>query len=296
MMRTFTTMMLIAAMGFAMTDDIRADESMVVEDDIVYGQGGEETLRLDLARPKGDGPFPGVLILHGGGWGLGTRKDFRAWMQQAARRGFVAVSADYRLAVADADGRVANIFPAQLHDVKCAVRWMRANAGKYHIDPKRIAAVGSSAGAQLALRLGLSSNATELEGDGGHPTFTSAVSAVAHWAGPTQMAKFHQGTSNEVRPFAERYLGGTPAQQPQRYKAASALTYVTADAPPILSIHGTVDEAVPFEQSQLLDQAMKRVGAEHTLLALDGQGHSYDEASNARGMAAMFKFLDKHLK
>jgi acetyl esterase/lipase len=200
------------------------------------------------------------------------------------------------LAEADENGKVAFQFPVQLHDAKCAVRWMRANASKYKIDPDRIGAVGSSAGGQLALMLGLTKPSDDFEGNGGHAEQSSSVAVVAHWAGPIDMAGFYHGTNEIVVPFVVRYLGGTPKEVPEQYKAASPLSYVTDKAPPILSIHGEIDDAVPIQGTKDLDKAMKADSAEHERLILEGQGHSYDSKSMQRGTEAMYKFLDKHLK
>ena len=129
------------------------------EQDIVYTKAGSVELKLDMARPaEGDGPFPAVLVIHGGAWRQGNKADVRQILPQFAKRGYVAISPQYRFCPKDT-------FPAQVHDVKAAVRWLKTNAKKYKVDPERIGAIGFSAGGHLALMLGLTGPADGLEGD-----------------------------------------------------------------------------------------------------------------------------------
>jgi acetyl esterase/lipase len=271
-------------------------KKVLIDTDISFAKVGGEELKLDIVRPDGKGPYPAVVFIHGGGWGLGTRKDYSSEIERAAGQGYVAASIDYRLSVADEKGKVKHHFPDQVQDVKCAFRWLRANAKKYKIDPKRIGVVGSSAGGHLALMLATTADHKEFEGDGGNAGFSSAVQAVVHWAGPTDLAKMYPKTVEVVRPFMARFLGGTPDQVPQIYQAASPINYVHKNVPPILSLHGEVDEAVPLEQSKALQAKMKKCGATNELILLKGQGHSYDKKSMHQGLEAQYEFLDKYLK
>jgi acetyl esterase/lipase len=270
--------------------------NMIVENDVLFAKVGGEELKVDIARPDGRGPYPAVLFIHGGGWGQEGRKDYSNEIRRVADQGYVAASIGYRLSVADEKGKVKHTFPDQVQDVKCAVRWLRANAKKYRIDPKRIGAAGSSAGGHLALMLATTAKQIELEGDGGNAGFSSEVQVVVHWAGPVDLAKMYPKTLEVVRPFMERFLGGTPSQVPDIYRAASPLSYVNKNIPPVLSIHGDLDAAVPLEQSQILQAKIKKCGGTNELLILKGQGHGYDEKSAQQGREAQDEFLRKHLK
>ena len=149
------------------------------------------------------------------------------------------------------------IFPAQIHDAKAAIRWVRANAKKYHVDPNRIGVTGGSAGGHLSLLVGLTDPSSNLEGDSGNPDQSSRVQAVVNVFGPTDMTFCHEKSS--VAWIFRLFMGGTPSEAAERYKAASPLTYVSEDDPPVLTLHGTEDTLVPVEQARLLDKRMKEL-------------------------------------
>jgi acetyl esterase/lipase len=271
---------------------------IVTEDNITYGKAGDTELKLDLARPQGDGPFPAIVFIHGGGWSEGNRQGYRGQIQGAARRGYVAVTISYRLFKYDRakkDTATATpIFPAQIHDAKAAIRWVRANAQKYHINPDRIGVTGGSAGGHLSLLVGLAGPAANLEGDSGNPEQSSRVQAVVNTFGPTEMVGCYEKSS--VAWIFRLFLGGTPSEAPERYKAASPVTYVSKDAPPILTLHGDKDALVPVDQAKLLDEKMKAVGASHTLTIFEGQGHGFGGEYDRKAWDATWKFFDRHLK
>jgi acetyl esterase/lipase len=181
-------------------------------------------------------------------------------------------------------------FPAQVHDGKCAIRWLRANAREYKIDTNRIGVVGYSSGGNLALMLGLTDSSDGLEDGCGDGNISSRVQAVVNLAGPTDLVLAYQNYPQYTEPL----LGGAPERVPERYKNASPLTYVSKDDPPVLSIVGTRDPALP--QEELLDERMKAFGASHTLIVKEGVGHSQDALANFREDNPAWDFLDKHLK
>ena len=189
-----------------------------VIDDLAYRSGGSKSWRLDLAMPEnfGDEKHPALVIVHGGGWRAGTKRDrpYRTLLLDYALKGYVAVSVEYRL-LGEAP------FPACIEDVKCAVRWLRAHAAEYHVDPDRIGAFGHSAGAHLALMLAMSPPPAGLEGDGGWNEFSSRVNAVVAASTPVRA----RGTGAD----ADRW---------------SPTSYITNNLPPILLIQGTQDEVV----------------------------------------------------
>ena len=151
--------MLLGAAGWVAQAMAADDLKIVTEHDVVYTKAGETELKLDVAKPaEGDGPFPGVLVIHGGGWRGGNKADVRPILDEFAKRGYVAISPQYRFCPKDH-------FPAQVHDVKAAVRWLKAHAKDYKVDAGHIGAIGFSAGAHLSMMLGVTSASDGLEGE-----------------------------------------------------------------------------------------------------------------------------------
>ncbi len=260
-----------------------------VERDLVYGKGGDTDLKLDLAMPKdGDGPFPVVVCLHGGGWTRGERGDLRATIENLARRGYVAVSVDYRLAPKDR-------FPAQIEDCKAAVRWLRANAKEYKINPDRIGVVGFSSGAHLACLLGVTRKDDGFEGQGGNADESSAVQAVVSFFGPTDLTQEGFGKDVEKENLLP-LLGGTRAEKRDEYRKASPVTYAGKHAPPFLFFHGGNDHIVPLKQSELLADRLKEAGVSAELVALEKEGHGWQGPALLKSIARMIDFLNIHLK
>jgi acetyl esterase/lipase len=259
-----------------------------VERDIPYTKAGSVELQLDLALPKGDGPFPAVICLHGGGWRGGKRQDMNKTIEVLAGRGFVAAAVTYRLSP---DHR----FPAQIEDCKAAVRWLRANAAKYKINPERIGALGYSAGGHLACLLGTSDKNDNLEGNGGHPEQSSRVQAVVSFFGPTDFTT--KDWSKEVEEaYIVPFLGGTLTTQPEVYRKASATTYATRDDPPFIFFHGSEDPVVPIRHSRALTTRLQGVGVPATLVALEGAGHGWTGDRLFTTIKQAVEFLDENLK
>lgn len=287
----------LALWGLCLTTaSASAADDVVVEEGIVYGKGGDVELQLDLARPaKGEGPFPGLVFIHGGGWAGGNRQGYRPMIEIAARKGFVAATVSYRLTQADPKTKQAkHPFPAQIHDCKCAVRWMRSVAEKYRIDPDRIGVTGGSAGGHLSLLVGLTDESAKLEGDGGHAEFSSSVQAVVNVFGPTELVSAHEGVP-QVRGLIEALCGGVPASAINAYRTASPVTYVDKDDPPVLTLHGDKDNIVLVSQATLLDEAMKKKEARHELIILKDQGHGFGGDSARQANDATWAFFEKHL-
>jgi acetyl esterase/lipase len=285
---------------FAMSLIVRVSrsEDVTVEENVTYGKGGTTELKLDLARPIGDGPFPAIVFIHGGGWYQGNRQVYKEEIREAAKRGYVAATISYRLMQFDEDKKETTtaepIFPAQVHDAKAAIRWLRANAEKYSVDPGRIGVTGASAGGYLSLLIGLTEGEPSLKGDGGDPDQSSRVQAVVNFFGPTDTVTCYKET---VMPWICRlFMGGTPQERPKTYKTASPITYVGSDDPPVLTLHGDQDALVPLSQAKMLDEKMKEAGADHTLIVFEGEGHGFGSDNQRRAMQAMWDFFDQHLK
>ncbi len=275
--------------------DARAAD-VVWEENIVYGKGGNDELKLDLVRPaEGKGPFPAMVFIHGGGWVGGNRAGFRGFALQAAQHGYVSMTISYRLTQIDPQTQLGKVpFPAQIEDCKCAIRWLRANATKYNVDPKKIGVGGGSAGGHLSLLVGLTDETHKLEGSGGHADQSSRVQAVVNIFGPTDMTKCWE-TSTGARPFIQG-LCGKPDTSNNSFKAASPVTYISKDDPAILTLHGAADTLVPPSQATLLDEQLKAAGVPHELMILEGEGHGFKGEAQKKSMEAMWQFLDKHLK
>jgi acetyl esterase/lipase len=209
----------------------------------------------------------------------------------------VAVTISYRLMQYDQAKKETTtaepIFPTQVHDVKTAVRWLRANAEKYKVNPERIGVGGMSAGGHLSLMVGLTGPEDKLEGEGGYADQSGRVQAVVNIFGPTEMKSCYEKSS--VAWIFRLFLGGTPEEAADRYQAASPVTYVSEDDPPVLTLHGDQDALVPVEQARLLDEKMKAAGADHTLVVLEGQGHGFQGDKQKVAMAAMWGFFAQHL-
>jgi len=256
--------------------------------DIEYGNTGGHSLLLDLYLPKNAAkPVPGLILLHGGGWESGRRKHCLYYCLHFPQRGYATATISYRLSD-EAE------FPAPVQDVKCAVRWMRANAATYGIDPNRIALVGGSAGGHLAMMAAYTSDLPKFEGNGGHANASSRVQAVVNLYGPSDLTTPQAREADAVRKF----IGAAYWRAPERYAEASPLAYVTPDDPPTLILHGTVDEMVPIQQSDALAARLAECGVPVVYDRIEGWPHMMDAAEvvNERCRFFMDAFLDRYLR
>lgn len=268
--------------------------------DIEYGKGGDVSLKLDIVRPKVQPKdrMPVVIFIHGGGWRGGDKQAHVPHLIPLAQKGYFCATINYRLT------DVA-IFPAQIEDCKCAIRWMRAHAKEYNADPKRIGVWGGSAGGHLVALLGTSGGAKDLEGKGGYPKESSRVQAVCDWFGPTDFLRIAEDakkagmTEDQIAKLGATdpislLVGGKFWEKPDICRKASPITYVTKDDPPFLIMHGDKDPLVPLNQSQAFYDALKKVGVDATLKILEGAGHGFGPRFDADKTVA--EFFDKHLR
>jgi acetyl esterase/lipase len=259
------------------------------ETGIEYANPDGQHLQLDLARPKvGSGPFPTVLCIHGGGFRAGSRESYDTQVVRLAHNGYVAATITYRLAP-------KYPFPAAVHDSKAAVRWLRANAAKYSVDPDRIGVTGGSAGGHLALFLGVTGDVKEFDGDVGNADRSSRVACVVNYFGPSDFTQSY-GKSVDAAEVLPLFLGGNLETARTMHLRASPLYWVTPNAAPTLCIHGTDDKYVAHEQSVWLTDRLKAAGVEAELLTLKGAGHGFKGADAETAEKAMLAFFDGHLK
>ena len=251
------------------------------------------SLRLDLYFPKNTAkPYPVIVWVHGGGWSAGSKANPRA--EFLVSHGYAVASINYRLSDQAK-------FPAQLYDCKAAIRWLRANAVQYDLDPKRIGAFGSSAGGHLVALLGTTAGVDSLEGKvGGNLQFSSEVQAVCDWYGPTDFLTICNYPSNinhcaANSPEAE-LIGGSIQANRAKAIAASPITYVGKGDPPFLIMHGTLDMTVPFQQSVTMDSALRRSGGIVVFKPIIGGGHGDSAFEADSTKLPVVAFFDRYVK
>jgi acetyl esterase/lipase len=264
-------------------------EKVAIERDVEYGKAGQRPLVLDVVRPKAPAgkALPAVVFIHGGGWRGGDKAGgVPRVVPFAASGNFVGFSVGYRLS-----GEAT--WPAQIHDCKAAIRWIRANAEKLGVAPDRIGVWGSSAGGHLVSLLGTSGGVEALEGDCGSPGQSSRVSCVVDFCGPSDFLAIAKLTEGEAPSAVSMLLGGPFSEKQEEAKAASPVTYVSADDPPFLIVHGTDDRTVPLAQAETLYEALKKAGAKPVFVKIEGGGHGIGGPEVGRRVA---DFFEKHLR
>ena len=268
---------------------VKVPDSVTWEAGVEYTNPDDQHLQLNIARPKtGDGPFPAVLCIHGGGFRAGKREGYDALCIKLAEKGFVAATCTYRLAP-------KYQFPAAVHDTKAAVRWLRANSAKYKINPSKIGVTGGSAGGHLAQFLAVTPDVPEFEGTGGNADQSSTVTCVVNVYGPSDFTKSY-GKSVDAHEVLPLWLGGNLETARVRHIRSSPLYWVTPNAAPTLCIHGTEDKYVAHEQAVWMVDKLKASAVEAELLTLEGAGHGFKGADAEKSDQALFAYFEKQLK
>lgn len=258
-------------------------------------------IKLNIALPADtSGQYPLLVFIHGGGWKTGHRSAYNKQIQNAAKRGYVAATITHRYTrTVDESGEPVYRWPAPIEDAKAAVRYLRANAGKYAIDPDKIGVLGASSGGHLSMMVGFTDNSHGLDGahqiPGDPEGKTSArVQAVANISGPTELVSSYDAPI--VTPFLDDMMAGSPEEYPEKYKEASPLTYLSDDDPPVFTVHGAKDDVVPVEQAYMLDEEMKKKGMEHEMKILEDQAHIFKGEAARDSWNAIYDFFDRKLK
>ena len=257
--------------------------------DVAYIENGHERQKLDLYLPENADskkPLPLVIWIHGGGWQKGT-KQLIGHQMYLLKHGFAVASVNYRLSRTD-------IFPAQIHDCKAAVRFLRKNAEQYNLNADNFGLWGSSAGGHLVSLMGTSNDI--FDGDLGVTDVSSEVKAVCNWFGVTDFEVMNNAIKSKpkrAKPVT-KLLGGTVEDRPDIAKHASPITHVTSDDPPFLIMHGTADKIVPMEQSQIFYEKLieKKVAAEYVIV--EDWKHAFFK--NEKELDRVVEFFSKHLK
>jgi acetyl esterase/lipase len=262
-----------------------------VQRDIEYARAGEHSLRLDLYLPAGANQPPLVVWVHGGAWRSGSKESMP--LGALVSRGYAVASIDYRLSPVAA-------FPAQAHDLKAAIRFLRAQAARYGYDPQRVAIAGASAGAHLAALVGVSGGDERLEGDlGAHRDQSSRAQAIVSFYGMSNLTTIlAQSTPHGLKvrvPALKLLLGGQPDQKPELARLASPVFHVDAGDPPLLLLHGDQDPQAPINQSHELEGAYQRVGNKVHFEVVHGAAHGGPAFYDEQRLKLVAEFLQRSL-
>lgn len=274
-------------------------DTLKVIDEVEYARMGNRALHLKIVTPKIPPVklMPAVLWIHGGGWEAGRYQDNAAW--PLAARDYFTASIEYRLS-----GEAS--WPAQIEDCKLAVRWLRSNAARFHVDPNRIGVWGHSAGGHLAACLGTMEERAGYD-VGAHTNVSSRVQAVVNYAGPSDFSRGSAGLigtkeGQDAGILVKLFKGGYK-EKAEVWKAASPVSWVSSNSTPMLIVHGDTDSLVPLEQAEVLAKALKRAGAKVELLVVKNGDHGMQPARH--GVPAdppaedihrrVLRFFDEHL-
>ncbi|MEZ6045928.1 MAG: alpha/beta hydrolase [Planctomycetaceae bacterium] len=287
--KTFLGLSLGLLVGLCcLSSEVQAEVKIIP--DLEYANVDGQSLQLDLHMPQGVKNPKLVVWVHGGGWKQGSRKSTKIpWVPE---EGYAMASISYRFTD-------KAIFPAQIHDCKGAVRWLRAHADEYGYQADKILIAGSSAGGMLVALMGTSGDVPELEGDvGGNLDQSSRVQAVIDFFGATDFELRLRTQPEHVNPSDSgvyKLLGGTIGDKLELARQASAVTHISKDDPPLLVLHGTEDKTVPFNQSERIVEVYQEAGLPVEFIPLEGAGHGGDAFASPEVQEQITKFIRKNL-
>jgi acetyl esterase/lipase len=280
--------LLLLLTSLAAAADLQVPPDVIVDRAIDYTSIPHGKLAMDVAHPKAPGKYPGVVLIHGGGFSGGKRDSYLPMAIKLAQNGFVAATVDYQLTPMFQ-------FPAPLYNVKAAVRYLRAHAAKFSVDKEHMAAIGESAGATFSQFLAITRNMPQFEGTGGNREESSSVDCAISYFGRADMRRAYEGSRNAATALPP-LLGGDREHALDAHFRGSPLNWITPDSAPILAIHGTRDQNVPFEQSIWLVERMRSMGIESELETLAEAPHGFKGEYADRAFTRSLDFLNRQLK
>lgn len=255
---------LVAVLGGLIRPAAAQQAGVRVEDGVQYAAPGGQPLLLDIYHPAGPGPFPAVIVVHGGGWQFGDRKNLADASRYLAENGLVAFAIDYRLA---AVGKNYNPYPAAVEDVRASIRWVRTHAANYDVDPSKIGLLGSSSGAHLVSLVGMEGKGPLDRGD--------RVKAIVSWSGPQDIVELYQDGPSRAQVGVDKFTDcrdGLPACQ-SIFQQVSPITYVDSSDPPLFFANGR-NELVPIAGALEMDKALADAGVSRKLVQVPGSFHA----------------------
>ncbi|MFM7055645.1 MAG: alpha/beta hydrolase fold domain-containing protein [Planctomycetota bacterium] len=252
---------------------------MQVRENVVYGRVGDRELLLDAFLPQAGRAVPAVIVIHGGAWRSGNRRQLRGYADALAKRGMACFAIDYRLAP-------DHKFPAQIDDCRMAVRWVRQNAADYNVDSKRLGAIGYSAGGHLAALLGTTGQPAEEDPE----KLDTRLQAIVAGGAPTEFRLMPDGGK-----WAEYWMGGDQKAVPEKFEAASPTAFVDENDPPFFFFNGTDDKLVPLIWSLSCHAALRGAGVRSEVYRIEGAGH-IEAAMNREAIRRSVVFLATELQ
>jgi len=267
---------------------------------ILYARADTAELKLNITFPADTASLhPLLIFIHGGGWQTGHRDAYNSQIMEAAEHGFAAATISHRYTrILDESGNPIYRWPLPLQDVQAAIRFLRTNAAEFHLDPDRFGILGASSGAHLAMMAAfidtLINSKTTPVVPGDEDAGTKAdVKAVANISGPVDLVSAYDAPV--VTPFLDDLMDGNPQTLPELYRQASPVHHLSQNDPPLLTLHGELDDVVPVEQAYLIDREMRSLGLNHELVIFENQGHIFEGDTAANSWLKIYDFFHQHL-